>query len=217
MDTSSNVKGQTSRVKCRSGFTLLELLISMAIFAILGTFTVMSFRSAGQLNNLRQAANELVSNLRLAQSMSQSGATVNSCDDGGEKYKLCPDATCSICSEKAPKGGYGISGGGQFGAWSSLPTSRYMIFAELLGDGYDLNDDPTIFTVDLPAQTSISMVDSSVMGLHFLKDGHAYDFFGNISNQYFCISHSNFPNVYRKVTLIGATGQIQEEAVAACP
>ena len=52
----------------QKGFTLLELMVSVAIIAIVSTIFLSSYRSGGRKSDLRMAAQMLVSNVRIAQS-----------------------------------------------------------------------------------------------------------------------------------------------------
>lgn len=55
------------------GFTLVELLVALAILAIVGVFSLANFRSFGEENNLKNASLEMQTNLRLAQANASSG------------------------------------------------------------------------------------------------------------------------------------------------
>jgi len=53
--------------------TLIELIISFGIFAIICAFMIMGFRDVRKHDELRESAQELASNLRLAQNLAMTG------------------------------------------------------------------------------------------------------------------------------------------------
>lgn len=55
------------------GFTLIELLVVIAIMAVTGVFVLANYRSFGEDQNLKNAALDIQSLLRLAQANSTSG------------------------------------------------------------------------------------------------------------------------------------------------
>lgn len=55
------------------GFSLPEILLSVFIIAILSVSAVIGFRSGQKSENLNQAARQVISGLRRAQNLSQSG------------------------------------------------------------------------------------------------------------------------------------------------
>lgn len=125
----------------QSGFTLAELLIVIFIMGLLTSLTLVSYRSSEKRYALNQATQQLVSNLRKAQSMAMSGV--------GIRGQYC---------------GYGIKV--DFG---SSPSS-YIFYADKSGDcqisnnKYDASDD-IIETINLPNQIIIQA--SSLADLFF--------------------------------------------------
>jgi prepilin-type N-terminal cleavage/methylation domain-containing protein len=73
MTKTSIVKGQLSKVKCsHRGFTLLELLLSVAIISLLAGLSLPVYRTLLTKNDLDIAAQVSASSLRRAQNLSQS-------------------------------------------------------------------------------------------------------------------------------------------------
>lgn len=58
----------------RRGFTLIEFLVVIAIMGIVGAFTLANYRSFGEDRNLKNAALDVQSFLRFAQSNATSGS-----------------------------------------------------------------------------------------------------------------------------------------------
>ena len=90
--------------KSKRGFTLVELLVSMAIFIVLVSVTLVNMRAGETSKTLRYAAQEFTSQLERMRNFSQTGAT-----SGG----------------MVPRGGYGISF-----AYGSDATVSYTAFAD---------------------------------------------------------------------------------------
>jgi len=70
-------------LKSAHGFTLVELLVVMAVMAIVGVFTLANYKSFGEDQNFKNAALDVQSFLRLAQSNSTSGLKCQSQDTLG--------------------------------------------------------------------------------------------------------------------------------------
>ncbi|HHW4679211.1 MAG TPA: GspH/FimT family pseudopilin [Xylella sp.] len=78
-----------------SGFTLLELMIVVAIVAVLAAITVPSFRGLVRLNQVSAMTDELISSLALARS-----EAVCSAHGGG----VCPSANGNTCGDQWSQG-----------------------------------------------------------------------------------------------------------------
>ncbi len=99
------------------GFTLIELMVTLAVAAILLTVGVPSFRATVENNRLTTAANELVSALNLARSEAiKRGVRVTVC-------KSADGATCTTS-----------------GDWEQ----GWIVFVDLNGDGIFDDDGDTI-------------------------------------------------------------------------
>jgi prepilin-type N-terminal cleavage/methylation domain-containing protein len=71
-DTNSDYSGVNSDNSCRSrGFTLLELLLSVAVISLLAGLSLPVYRTLMKKNDLDIAANTIASSLRRAQILSQ--------------------------------------------------------------------------------------------------------------------------------------------------
>ena len=94
--------------KSRRGFTLVELIISMAIFSLMTTLVIANFRSASSQRLLRSQANALASVFKQAQVQALSGKPFNSA---------------------VPVGGYGV-----LLSICSVPPCAVTLFADVNGD-----------------------------------------------------------------------------------
>ena len=124
----------------RSGFTLVEMLVSLAIFGVISGFVMANLRVGGQGDELRISSQLVASSVRRIQTMAVAGQTIYFCRNSGEitGSKLCPtgqDLECSegSCVREIPPGGYGLH-------LASAPGSERTIitFADLNRNyGYD--------------------------------------------------------------------------------
>lgn len=98
----------------KKGFTLIELLVSIGIFIIVTGMVVTNFRAGSRSDDLKIAADALVSSLRRAQNMALAGEQI----DG-----------------MTPPGGYGVN-------FKLSVPNRYIIFADKNGNlAYDANEE----------------------------------------------------------------------------
>lgn len=108
----TQVIGDWKRMKFKlpfflTGFTLVELLIAIAIVGIITTIMVVNFWREGQRGELRQAAEVLASNLRKVQNMGMTGQSL-----GGS----------------VPAGGFGIY-------FDKAGPAEYKLFGDKVADG----------------------------------------------------------------------------------
>ena len=99
-------------LKERKGYTLLELIISISIFAIISVVVINNFRQGEKMDDLRTGSIELVNNFREAQNLGMSGQIVNICNGGDNNLNPCnndTDCTGEGSCGLVPVGGYGIS------------------------------------------------------------------------------------------------------------
>lgn len=207
-----------SIIKHCSGFTIVELLVSISVFVFITSIVVFGFRGAGRANDLRQSAAALVADVRRIQTLTQSRATVTLCRNQFPR-KLCNSgpSDCNFgvpCDETVfPTGGYGLN--------AVASSSQYSIFADLAtvtnpaGDGvYNANDDVIISagTVTMPSGTRL---------LSLSKTDVTFDPVRATPIQadpiYYCLEHQNIAGRAWKVTVLKASGQVQEQAVTSCP
>ncbi|MEK7606764.1 MAG: prepilin-type N-terminal cleavage/methylation domain-containing protein [Patescibacteria group bacterium] len=98
----------------RCGFTLVELMVSIAIVGLMSMAAIANFRGGARADELRIAAQETVVKIREAQTMAMTGRTANLCqsDEGGEVGGVCVPtigcATGETCQTLVPRGGYGV-------------------------------------------------------------------------------------------------------------
>ncbi|MEY4744822.1 MAG: hypothetical protein RL272_767 [Candidatus Parcubacteria bacterium] len=91
---------------------MIEMLISLSIFAVITAFVTANFRAGRQSDELRQSTQLLATAVRRAQTMAISGQTVPYCQGGTNDRKVCAggtDAECGggTCVRDVPRG-YGI-------------------------------------------------------------------------------------------------------------
>ncbi len=130
------------------GFTLTELLIVIAIIGLLTIVVMANFQHGRRVQELRAAGTDLLQHLRLAQSYSIGGNSVNFCQAGSAANELRPcsdDTYCggTGCIKGVPRGGYGIAISSQeryqlFGDTSSNhvyddATDDYLVIDEYIG------------------------------------------------------------------------------------
>ena len=128
----------------RMGFTLVEMLVSLAIFGVISGFVMANLRVGGQGDELRLSSQLVASAIRRIQTMAVAGQTVYFCRKSGEitGSKLCStgkDTECleGSCVKETPPGGYGLH------LSSAAGSERTMItFADLDRDhGYDAGEE----------------------------------------------------------------------------
>jgi prepilin-type N-terminal cleavage/methylation domain-containing protein len=99
----------------QSGFTLVEMLISLSIFAVVTAFAMANFKVGQQGDELRLAARTTASLIRRVQTQTMSGYSVYYCHGGGRNGQLCltqNDAECdggSCRLDRPPAYGINIS------------------------------------------------------------------------------------------------------------
>lgn len=95
--------------KSGAGFTLPELLVSIAVFVILASVVLANFRQGGYSDDLRATADELVANIRRVQNLAVAGALVRYDTNGKSISNTNRDREDPPTGEQVPAGGYGIS------------------------------------------------------------------------------------------------------------
>ncbi|MFH1351635.1 MAG: GspH/FimT family pseudopilin, partial [Pseudomonadota bacterium] len=79
--------------KRESGFSLVELIIVMLIFAVMGAIAVPSFLGISSRGRLKSAARDIVSNMQLAriQALKRSATWAIQFDTGSARYRVLSD------------------------------------------------------------------------------------------------------------------------------
>jgi prepilin-type N-terminal cleavage/methylation domain-containing protein len=90
-----------SAVSRRRGFTLVEMLISLSIFAVVTAFATANFRVGQQGDELRLSARNVASLIRRARTQTVAGFSVYYCHGGADDGKLCPLDSGISCGEGA--------------------------------------------------------------------------------------------------------------------
>lgn len=120
-----------SREQC--GFTLVEMLVSISIFAVITAFTTANFRLARQGDEIRLASQLVGSAMRRAQTSAAAGETVWLCHGGANDLKMCLNGDAALCpsgtcAQEVPSG-YGIHV-----ATVSPDSRKIVLFADLNND-----------------------------------------------------------------------------------
>ena len=115
----------------KKGFTLMELLVSMAIFGVISGLVVVNFRAGARGDELRLAAESVAAALRDAEARTAAGVQSSACAGGTRANLLCPngavDCDEGVCLTKSPSGGYGVA--------ASPGADSVALFADHNGDG----------------------------------------------------------------------------------
>lgn len=144
----------------RKGFTLVELLVSMAIIGVITGAMMANFHGGQQNTEIRLAADLLVSQIRSMQTSSYGGRLVSVCSGGANDLAVCepkvPAVACAspgVCQKRVPTG-YGLH-------FSAGPSTTYTVF-------YDTNDDKVyqaderLFDAPLVSTGTVALSGSSV-------------------------------------------------------
>lgn len=138
-------------LKKTAGFTLMEMIVAVGIFALITGLVLANFRQGQKEEDLKRGALEMVSNIRKVQTLGMSGQIVNVCVGGNNNGQRCDsDADCgspSTCESIVPEGGFGISikpvRGSDTQIFCNEPSSdiecptTYTLFADLNNDDED--------------------------------------------------------------------------------
>jgi len=142
METNRNIcspppGGSRNLLRMKKGFTIIELLVAMGIFVIITGMVVANFRTGSRSDELKIAAETLVSNLRKAQNMALAGQLLNGV---------------------SPPGGYGVY-------FKLAEADRYIIFADSDGQlDYDLGERLADGAVVLPRDIRILSIELAPTG-----------------------------------------------------
>ncbi|MBU0625858.1 prepilin-type N-terminal cleavage/methylation domain-containing protein [Patescibacteria group bacterium] len=124
----------------RRGFTLVEMLISLSIFAVVTAFAMANFKAGQQGDELRLSARITASLIQRARTQTVSGYAIYYCHGGALAGQLCPtgnDAECGdgVCQRDIPPA-YGIN------ISAAVEENREVrIFADINGnEKYDVGE-----------------------------------------------------------------------------
>jgi len=114
----------------KRGFTIIELLVAIAIFIVVTGLIVANFRRGARSDELRIAASGLASTLRRVQTMVQAGVLTNS---------------------TFPVGGYGVH-------VSITDPSHYFVFADFNNNKNYESSSENLETINLPPNILIDQI-----------------------------------------------------------
>lgn len=134
--------------KSQRGFTLVELMVTVALVAIAMTLAVPSFRSLIANNRMAVQVNTLMADLNLARSAAVTRR---------QPVSLCPDDTGTT--------GLDCSGGTDW-------HTGYLVFADPDGDG-DLASDADVIRVSQGSGDSLTTITGEESSVRYLPSGSA--------------------------------------------
>lgn len=225
----------------QSGVTIIELLVSVAIFAIITGVVLIGFVGSGKHNQLRLAADALANDLRRLQSSAIGGEEINGAVPAGfgisfdftgattnRQYSLFGDTMTYVsgvnCSPGANQRNDTFLSGATCLSEPKFANSPVQfpgtIILEKMYIGGTLIDSNNQRRADITFKTPEAIVHAHY-GSSFSSHDPATAFYlpTPATNQtvIMCLKHTQL-NLYRKVTLLGATGQITiGNATPTCP
>lgn len=159
LEAAGGLSSVICRLSSRKGFTMIEMLISLSIFAVVTAFVTANFRAGRQSDELRQSTQLLATAIRRAQTMALTGQTVPYCQGGTNDMKVCPNGTnpeCGggTCVRDLPKG-YGIHL-----TTVAATAAKAVLFADIDGDkAYDAGEEIRTDTVSPGVFVSVTNLD----------------------------------------------------------
>lgn len=115
----------------KKGFTLIEMLISLAIFGVITGMVMANFKQGSQGDELRISSQLMASAIRRAQTAAVAGQTTSYCVLGTNDKKLCKnagDCPSGTCATEVPHG-YGV----HFSS-AAVENRKVIMFADIDGD-----------------------------------------------------------------------------------
>ncbi|MDD5043128.1 MAG: prepilin-type N-terminal cleavage/methylation domain-containing protein [Patescibacteria group bacterium] len=165
----------------RSGFTLVELLVSITIFALMTMFVVVNFRAGQKQDFLNLGAEEISNNLKKAQTAAVAGELIEGV---------------------VPKGGYGL--------YFASDSTSYLYFADLDGNFNYTAVDGVIAEYPLPKGVVINSENLSVVfdpprpKIYF--NGSDIEAESEVM-----IKHQDLPEAVKKIIINSVSGKIDLE------
>lgn len=160
----------------KSGFTLVELMVTMSVMAILTTVFFVNFRAGNQKLTVDRSAQKLVNDLRLAEEMAMSAkeCTLNQCASLKCEPPMCTSCNpsdCQQCSGAIPQGGYGVFLN-DFGQ-----SNLYVLYADTSGNEiYDQCIDAVVKQVSFDPGVLINYIGAYVGGSYHHTDALSINF-----------------------------------------
>jgi len=165
------------------GFTLIDMILWLAIFGVLTGTMVSNFRGGSQNESVRLASNLTASLLRRAQTMTLTGAVLSNGD--------------------FPDGGYGVY-------FDTAQTNTLILFADVDGDFmYDPGEELSEDEVVLPANTSFSL-EGSMDVVFSPPDGDVYFSGAAVPDTQTISIISTHSEIIRSIVIYRISGQIRE-------
>jgi prepilin-type N-terminal cleavage/methylation domain-containing protein len=121
----------------KAGFTLVEMLISVAIMGLLAVIVVVGMGSGKQTEELRSAARQLAADIRSMQARALAAGDVKACPNAASILVICENST-AVCANPADCVPHIPS---SFGVNVSSTDLSYTLFAEVEPSTADYNLD----------------------------------------------------------------------------
>lgn len=153
--------------RTKPAFTLVELMVSVAIIGILTAIIFVSFRNDQKRNDAKRAAEQLQVDIQDIQIMAQSGRVLNQTklcfgglNDGGActDSTQCPApvATTATCISRAPL---------RYGVYITKNATNYRTYADIFGGvNYVLDTPPDVVLLTRSFQSHLKIVDIQAYG-----------------------------------------------------
>ena len=184
-------------MKKSSGFTLIELMVVIAIASILMTLAAPSFRQIIQSNTISSNVNNFLADMRYARSESvRRGGGVIMCRSNA------PEAASPICGTGSGPGGNG---------W----VSGWIVFHDIDGDGTRTaaSTDP-VLRVQAPITAIDSIVEASSTKFRFTATGRLT--LGGITSMQF--GGGDYPNTVQRMVCVsvGGRARVAGDGLSSC-
>ncbi len=110
----------------KSGFTLVEMLVSIAIIGLLAVIVVVNLNSGKHIEQLSNAARQLTADIRGMQSRALSAGDIKACLDASAVLIVCENSTAD-CADPAQCSGMVP---GYYGLMVTTTATGYSMFVE---------------------------------------------------------------------------------------